>query len=228
MPRDGICSTSENPAAPEQQRGAARTRVGLNLNEPALRRATHHAAEIAADAGRTSSKRRGGRQPTPGAAAALRRASAASTGGGRYSKSRPGVDGISCWNRGSTNNYKNTKNTRIPGRRTVCILASLILLGSDSYTGITWPFKGLPATQRARNALRRTRRARTRSPWRPGLLHVLSNELPSVRIGLQRLDVLLPSYRQLTRLCPTRSAPARLELDARTHHTASPLDRPTR
>ena len=27
MPRDGICSTSENPAAPEQQRGAARTRA---------------------------------------------------------------------------------------------------------------------------------------------------------------------------------------------------------
>ena len=82
MPRDGICSTSENPAAPEQQRGAARTRVGLNLNEPALRRATHHAAEIATSR-------------LPRAAAALRRASAASTEGGRYSKSRPGVDGIS-------------------------------------------------------------------------------------------------------------------------------------
>ena len=35
---------------------------------------------------------------------------------------------------------------------------------------------------------------------RRGLLHVLSNELPSVGIGLQRLDVLLPSCRQLTRL----------------------------
>ena len=89
-----------------------------------------------------------------------------------------------------------------PGRRTACTLAVLyyILTRLNFYTGITWPFKGLPAMQRPRNALRRTRCARTRSPWRPGLLHVLSNELPSMRIGLQRLDVLLPSCRQLTRL----------------------------
>ena len=102
------------------------------------------------------------------------------------------------------NDHKNTRNTRI-WRRTPRPPNGLYVGFSystrlDSYTGITWPFKGLPATQRPRNALRRTRCARTRSPWRPGLLHVLSNELPSVRIGLQRLDVLPPSCRQLTRL----------------------------
>ena len=87
-----------------------------------------------------------------------------------------------------------------PGRRTGCMLASLIPLGSTPTQGLHGHLKALPATQRPCNALRRTRRTRTRSPWRPGVLHVLSNELPSVRIGLQRLDVLPPSCRQLTRL----------------------------
>ncbi|KAG2544587.1 hypothetical protein PVAP13_9KG010220 [Panicum virgatum] len=48
------------------------------LNGTALRRATHHAGEIATSR-------------LPRAAAALRRAWAASTEGGRYSKSRPGI-----------------------------------------------------------------------------------------------------------------------------------------
>ena len=45
------------------------------------------------------------------------------------------------------------------------------------HTPITWPFIAPLATQRPRSSLRRTRRARTRPPWRPCLLHDLSNRL---------------------------------------------------
>ena len=42
-----------------------------------------------------------------------------------------------CWNRGSTNNHKNTRHgNKCPGRRTTCMLASLIPLGSTLTQGL--------------------------------------------------------------------------------------------